>query len=439
MHFLEGRIVDTGVYEHEAWFQEAVAKKFLVYKAGIIDGQCQRCRNTNASFFYTFHCAVCEGLCTYCRKCIRLGRVSSCTQLVTWNGPHYTRAIAHHYNFHGQLTEAQQRAAEQIINSVEQKRGHLLHAVCGAGKTEILFQPIVTALKKGLRVCVATPRTDVVLELFPRFQQAFSETSIQALYGGATVEPIFAQLIIATTHQLLRFEDAFDVMIVDEADAFPYTYDAMLQQAVYKAKTLDAPILFVTATPTKSLLKQMKKEQWGYSFLPRRYHGHTLPVPTMRALRRAAKQIQSGEIPLKLKRWVEERLAQQQPFLLFVPTVELVKQLVPLLKQLDGHIDGVYAEDEARKEKVLALRAQQLKGLVTTTILERGITITNVQVAVICADDAIFDAGALIQISGRVGRHQAYPTGDIILFYDAITFAMDEAIREIKRLNEVRV
>lgn len=439
MHFLEGRIVDRGVYEHEEWFQEAVAKKFLVYKAGIIDGQCQRCRNTNLSFFYTFHCAVFEDVCTYCRKCIRLGRVSSCTQLVTWNGPHYTRAIAHHYDFHGQLTEAQQRAAEQIIDSLEQKRGHLLHAVCGAGKTEILFQPIVAALKKGLRVCVATPRTDVVLELFPRFQQAFSQTSIQALYGGATVEPIFAQLIIATTHQLLRFEDAFDVMIVDEADAFPYTYDDMLQQAVHKAKTPDAPILFVTATPTKPLLKQMKKEQWGYSFLPRRYHGHTLPVPTMRALRRAAKQIRSGKVPSKLKGWIEERLEQQQPFLLFVPTVELVKQLVPLLQQLDEQIDGVYAEDEARKEKVLALRAQRLKGLVTTTILERGITITNVQVAVICADDAIFDAGALIQISGRVGRHQAYPTGDIVLFYDAITLAMDEAIREIKRLNEVRV
>lgn len=310
---------------------------------------------------------------------------------------------------------------------------------CGAGKTEILFQPIVAALKKGLRICVATPRTDVVLELFPRFQQAFSQTSIQALYGGATVEPIFAQLIIATTHQLLRFEDAFDVMIVDEADAFPYTYDDMLQQAVHKAKTPDAPILFVTATPTKPLLKQMKKEQWGYSFLPRRYHGHTLPVPKMRALRRAAKQIQSGKIPSKLKGWIEERLEQQQPFLLFVPTVELVKQLVPLLQQLDEQIDGVYAEDEARKEKVLALRAQRLKGLVTTTILERGITITNVQVAVICADDAIFDAGALIQISGRVGRHQAHPTGDIVLFYDAITLAMDEAIREIKRLNEVRV
>lgn len=106
------------------------------------------------------------------------------------------------------------------------------------GKTEILFAAIYDSLKAGKRVCVATPRTDVVLELYPRFQQVFQKITIHALYGGAENNAEFAQLVLVTTHQLYRFENAFDVMIVDEADAFPYTYDEALQRAVMKAKKL---------------------------------------------------------------------------------------------------------------------------------------------------------------------------------------------------------
>ncbi len=40
--------------------------------------------------------------------------------------------------------------------------------------------------------------------------------------------------MISTTHQLLRYKDAFDVMIVDEVDAFPYSADQTLQFAVQK-------------------------------------------------------------------------------------------------------------------------------------------------------------------------------------------------------------
>ncbi|MFB8735903.1 helicase-related protein [Bacillus sp. SL00103] len=43
--------------------------------------------------------------------------------------------------------------------------------------------------------------------------------------------------------------------------------------------------------------------------------------------------------------------------------------------------------------------------LVTTTILERGVTIPNVQVGVLGAESTIFTESALVQISGRAGRH----------------------------------
>src|SRR5690606_772197 len=124
---------------------------------------------------------------------------------------------------------------------------HLVYAVCGAGKTELLFPAIHLALQQGKRICLAAPRTDVVLELSPRLQAAFPKTLIHTLYGGSPEQAGFPLLVLATTHQLYRFEKAFDFMIVDEADAFPYTMDAALQRAVEKAKKPGAPVVYVSA------------------------------------------------------------------------------------------------------------------------------------------------------------------------------------------------
>ncbi len=298
----------------------------------------------------------------------------------------------------------------------------------------MLFPAVYEALKKGLRVCIATPRTDVVLELYPRFQQVFPKTVIHALYGGVTKQNAYAQLIIATTHQLYRFENAFDVMIVDEADAFPYTFDQALQRAVTKAKKGEAPIVFVTATPSQKLLNAFQHE--SYSFISKRFHNHPLPVPQIRALWGYNKSFHQGRIPKKLIKWTVERLERKEPFLLFFPTIALMHKAAPLFQLVNENILAVHAEDPDRKEKVKRLRNNEVPGLLTTTILERGITISNVQVAVIGAESAIFTANALIQIAGRVGRNSQYPNGDVVYFHHGITTEMDEACAKILFYNK---
>ncbi|MEK3764709.1 DEAD/DEAH box helicase [Solibacillus sp. FSL K6-4121] len=367
-----------------------------------------------------------------------MGRMCSCDELILWkNRQPRSRIQKSHVEFTwtGKLTVHQLKAADELLTSLKQNRNHLIFAVCGAGKTEILFAPIYASLKAGKRVCVATPRTDVVLELYPRFQQVFQNISIHALYGGAQNDTQFAQLILATTHQLYRFENAFDVMIVDEADAFPYTYDEALQRSVMKAKKADAPIAFVTATPSTKLLLQQRNEKWGYSFIARRFHGYLLPVPRYQALWNYEKAFHKQKIPQKLKNWVEQRLQNQQPFLIFFPTIELMEQAIPLFQQIDPTIESVHSEDPDRKEKVLQLRNEERKGLLTTTILERGITLKNVQVAVVGAENPVFTSSALIQISGRVGRNVQYPTGDIVFFHHGITMEMDQARKKILEMN----
>ncbi|WP_345783699.1 DEAD/DEAH box helicase [Ureibacillus aquaedulcis] len=342
----------------------------------------------------------------------------------------------HVLDWNGTFTNAQNEAAKQLTNSIKHRRNHLVHAVCGAGKTEILFPAVLYALNRELRVCIATPRTDVVLELFPRFQKVFPNTNLHALYGNSPQQTGFPQLVLSTTHQLFRFEDAFDVVIVDEADAFPYTFDQALEKAVYKVKKDGAPIALVTATPSPQILARMKKESWGYSFIPKRYHGHPLPVPRYQALWSYDKTIQKGRIPRKLLKWTITKLSNKEPFLIFFPTIQLMQLAIPLFQQLNANIVSVHAEDADRKEKVMKLRNEQIPGLLTTTILERGITIKNVQVAVVGAESKIFTSSALIQISGRVGRNVALPKGDIVFFHHGITAEMDEACNEILRLNK---
>ncbi|WP_203245935.1 DEAD/DEAH box helicase [Sporosarcina beigongshangi] len=396
---------------------------------------CNRCENDNPIRFTTFNCAKCQGPCTYCRHCLKMGRVSSCTELIIWNGERTTYPTTHSLAWQGTLTPRQKQASDELTASSSKGIPHLIHAVCGSGKTEMLFEPIHKLLLEGKRVCIAAPRVDVILELEPRLRAAFPQTAIDALYGGAKSTTAAPQLILATTHQLYRFRHAFDAIFVDEADAFPYTADETLRRAVRKAAKRHAPIHFVTATPSDKLLAEIKKK--GHiSTINHRYHGHPLPVPRYDALWNYSKHIQKDKLPKKLITWTTERLEQQQPFLIFFHHIGLMEQAEPLFQQLDTRIRAVHAAHTDRKKHVQALRDKEIPGLLTTTILERGITIPNVQVAVVGAEQQIFNKGALIQIGGRVGRSAQCPTGDFVLFHHGITYAMDAAKNDIIQLNK---
>ena len=395
--------------------------------------RCNRCLMTAPSAFYSFDCRRCGKVCHYCRHCIRMGRVASCDELAYWTGPERPPPAPPVLKWSGRLTPAQAGASVDISESLQAGRPHLLHAVCGAGKTEILFGPVHELLSDGKRVCIATPRTDVVLELLPRFRQALGETVIHGLYGGSGQGDGYAPLVIATTHQLYRFRDAFDAIFVDEADAFPYSFDGTLKNAVTKALKPGGVKVFVTATPSPSIMAAVKKG--GRTVIRRRYPGHPLPVPRFVPLWNYRRLIESGKLPRRLLHWAEARLSSSEPFLIFFPSVRLMEKCLPMFQTLDSRIMAVHASSPDRREAVMALRRGQAPGLLTTTILERGITIPGLQAAVVGAEDRVFGRSAIIQIGGRVGRSADLPGGDIALFHHGITSEMDEAVREIMRLN----
>ncbi|MFD1361691.1 DEAD/DEAH box helicase [Lentibacillus salinarum] len=364
----------------------------------------------------------------------------ACTPLYEWTGPEYQwPAYENPCTWDGELTSAQQRAADRITKAISHHETELLTwAVCGAGKTEMLFPGITEALKRGKRVGIATPRTDVVRELLPRLREAFTGVYIQGLYGGSLEKDATAQLLIATTHQLLRFKQAFDVLIIDEVDAFPYTHDPALPFAADRAKKDISTTIYLTATPGKAYQTRMAKGKLPHIFVPRRFHGQPLPVPIFLMSHTLKKDVQKAKPPNRFYRWLTTRNNPNRQLLIFVPTIELAESFTQKLSATlsDDTIMAVHASDHDREEKVQQFRDKKFQILVTTTILERGVTFPSVDVVVLDAGHAVFDEAALVQIAGRAGRSPDDPTGEVVFFHDGKTEAMVQAVRAISKMNK---
>lgn len=407
---------------------------------------CQRCGNQEASQFASIPCERCKQTHLYCRKCIEMGRVLACESLYYWSGvqatwPSYKKPCT----WQGKLTKAQAHAAQQIVQAIEASQTLLIWAVTGSGKTEMLFPGITKALQSGKRICIATPRADVVRELLPRLKQAFSSVVIQGLYSGSRDNDGTAQLIITTTHQLLRYRHAFDVMIIDEIDAFPYHADPSLPYATNRAKKLKHSTIYLTATPRKEQYVQIKRNKLAHVYVPIRFHKHPLIVPKLIMCYSLKKYLSKNIPPPELLRWLRQRTNKQRQVLIFVPTIQLAEHMctyliTKLIKEKiitsQHQVISVHAEDKDRAEKIQRFREKEIFILLTTTILERGVTFPAIDVAVIQADHDVFDEAALVQIAGRAGRSPDDPKGDVIFFHQGKTVAIEKAVYSIEQMNK---
>jgi competence protein ComFA len=351
--------------------------------------------------------------------------------------PPSTQATQPLLQWSGTLSDGQQTASNSVTEAIQQASNLLVWAVCGAGKTEVLFKGIEQALEKGGRVCIATPRTDVVLELTPRLQAAFPTIEVASLYGGSEDRHKYAPLTIATTHQLLRFYQAFDTMIVDEVDAFPYSVDETLQHAVQQARKPGSSLIFLTATPSQKWQRECRSGKRNFVTIPARYHRQPLPVPTFVWCGNWEKRLNTNHrLPGNLLLWTKQRLDAGKQALIFAPRIAYMEKLLPLFQKLHPLIQAVHAEDPDRKEKVKKMRNKEVPILVTTTILERGVTFPNIDVAVLGAEDQIFTESALVQIAGRAGRSAQFPKGDVVFFHNGKTEAMVRAHKQIVMMNK---
>ncbi|WP_226682061.1 DEAD/DEAH box helicase [Sutcliffiella horikoshii] len=441
-HFLSGKrlLADELPFNQDTihtHYQNGYLKLDYGVRSTNRETKCDRCGNVNLNLFASFDCARCHQPCTYCRHCIMMGRVSECTPLFSWSGPRPDTTLQYKtLKWEGTLSKGQQLASNKVVETIQNNTSLLVWAVCGAGKTEVLFKGIEAALMKGYRVCIATPRTDVVFELSPRLKQVFPTVEVATLYGGSADRVKNAPLTIATTHQLLRYYRAFDILIIDEVDAFPYSMDRTLEYAANQARTEEGSLIYLSATPSKKMQRDVRAKSLESVVIPARYHKHPLPVPALEWCGKWEKLIKKGELPRNVKNWVRMDVEKGRPIFLFVPNIAVLEKVTEIFaKEYGDLVAGVHAKDKERKEKVASFRKGNIKILVTTTILERGVTVADVQLGVLGAEDDVFTESALVQIAGRAGRSSSFPSGDVRFFHYGKTNEMVAAVDQIRKMN----
>ncbi|AGB42155.1 superfamily II DNA/RNA helicase required for DNA uptake (late competence protein) [Halobacteroides halobius DSM 5150] len=406
---------------------------------------CQRCGSQE---IIALDCNYCYSQDYYCKKCLLMGQARLCRPLYLISAPLKDLKLNYIQPQLGfKLTALQTEVANSLLDLWYQDYNQaFVWAVCGAGKTEVTFKLIADVLSQGGKVLFAIPRKDVVVELAERLQEAFPMIEIKALYGGSNNKYKKAELVIATTHQLLRYYQAFDLVILDEMDAFPYQGSEMLQRAVRQARKAQGKLVYMTATPSQAQITEIKADQNSKLIkLSARYHGHPLPEPELMALDLVYdKEIEQVELPPRvveeLKKWVVGELAQ---VFIFLPSRKLVELVVESLQdyfpKVNGQswVQGSHAQDDLRDEKRESFIAGEYPILVSTTIMERGITIEKANVLVLFADwDYVFDEQSLIQMAGRSGRSIKYPQGRVWLVGNEITKEMKLARDMIQDLNQ---
>lgn len=376
--------------------------------------ECPRCLNKDESWFFK------GSRGWYCRKCISFGRalIEEEREAISLDE---VQDDASEYTLRYPLTNQQKIIAANLLNEIN-RSDVLISAVCGAGKTEIVVPLIAEFLFKGKKVCFAIARRQVVLEVSKRLQGYFKNAKVIGVCGGHTDE-VDGDLIVCTTHQLYRYYQAFDLLILDEPDAFPFKGDAVLHGIA--RTSCKGNIVYLTATADEELKKRIEEGNLVCLKLNKRPHGKPLPVPNVLICGILMKYV-------VLLRWLNK--CKEHPRIVFVPTISQANHLYKFLK-LFMECNVCTSKSEDRDKVIWNFRKEGKGVMVATTVLERGVTIPHCDVCVMNAEHDVFDEAGLVQMAGRAGRDFKDPYGDVLFICNEKSDKVDNCVNSIMEAN----
>lgn len=333
-------------------------------------------------------------------------------------------------------TEDQLRAIREITEDMEKPRpmDRLLCGDVGYGKTEVAIRAAFKAVMDGKQVAVLVPTTILAQQHYETFRQRFQgypvEIDVLSRFRtrkqqNETLKNLKAGLvdIIIGTHRLLsndvQFKD-LGLLIVDEEQRFGVTH----KEKIKKVRG-NIDVLTLTATP-----------------IPRTLHMSMLGVKDLSVIEtppenRFPVQTYVAEYNGALIREVIEReLARNgQVFFLYNQVqgiermAEEVRALVPDARVAIAH--GQMKESEL-ESVMLAFLEGEYDVLVSTTIIETGVDIPNVNTLIVYDADKL-GLSQLYQLRGRVGRSNR-------MAYAYFTYRRDKVLTEVaeKRLQAIK-
>ena len=385
----------------------------------ITNNQCNRCFGKNI-YMDT------NGI-HYCLDCFNYQEINDTMKL--YRSIREIESTNHVIQMRNPLTKKQKEGSDFLISCYKNRESGYLQAVCGAGKTEMTYELILQGLKEDKKICFVLPRVEVLKEVSNRFIQDFPNTTIKVLYEkNKDFED--ASLLFSTPQQLIGFYHEFDLMIVDEVDAYPYSDNPLLERLVHKSIKRNGVLLFLSATIVKSYKKKICNRQIRHFTIPSRFHGKDLAVPTIIRARRNFDDIE------KAMKVCNEKHVMNRQCLIFVPTKSLGNILQERMNKNDFLCHFIHSGSVDKNRTIKQFKNGTINHLITTTLLERGVTFKDIDCIISQSDHKVFSKQTIIQIAGRVGRLQDFQDGEVIMICTHVTIAMKNAIKEIKIMNK---
>jgi ATP-dependent DNA helicase RecG len=315
------------------------------------------------------------------------------------------------------LTDAQERALREILADMAgpHPMNRLLQGDVGCGKTIVALYAMLVAVDNGYQAALMAP-TEILAEQHAGRLSAFAErvgVELALLKGGQPKRQREKRLcriaagevsLVVGTHALIQEEVQFarlGLAVVDEQHRF-----GVLQRATFKDKGLSPDVLVMTATPIPRTLALTVYGDLDLSVIDELPPGRH-PVQT---------RVYSESRRRDLYRFLEQEIAKGRQVYVVYPLIEeseksTLKAATAMARHLQeevfhrirvGLLHGRMKGEE--KDAVMgAFQRGEIAILVSTTVIEVGIDISNATVMVVEHAER-FGLTQLHQLRGRVGR-----------------------------------
>ena len=310
-------------------------------------------------------------------------------------------------------TPDQLRSIEEIKKDMESERpmDRLICGDVGFGKTEVALRGAFKAIMDGKQVAMLCPTTILAQQHYHTFKSRMADYPVEVdmlsrFRSTTEIKESIQKIkdgnvdIVVGTHRLLSKDIGFrdlGLLIIDEEQRFGVKHKERLKQLKTQVDCLNlsaTPIprtlyLSLSGVRDMSLVNTAPKNRLPILTYIAPFKKETVENAILRELARG------GQVYFVHNRVRSiERIAQ------------LVGDLVPEARIAIGH--GQMDEKELEQVMVSFIN-REYDILVSTTIIESGLDIPNVNTIIINRADA-FGLAELYQLRGRVGRehHQAY-------------------------------
>jgi ATP-dependent DNA helicase RecG len=321
------------------------------------------------------------------------------------------------------LTSGQRQALKEIVDDLQrpQPMNRLLQGDVGAGKTIVALLAALVAMENGAQVAFMAP-TEILAEQhflnISRLLQAsrFRVALLTGATAGAARREELAQIeagsvhLIVGTHALVQGDVRFarlGLVVIDEQHRF-----GVLQRATLRSKGLHPDVLVMTATPIPRTLALTVYGDLDVSVIrelpPGRLAVKTIAKPESR--RDEIYEFVRGQLDGGRQAYVIYPLVEDSDKIDLKAATgmadHLAQEIFPAYRV--GLLHGRMKQDA--KERVMrAFAAGELQILVSTTVVEVGVDVSNASVMLVEHAER-FGLSQLHQLRGRVerDRHQSH-------------------------------